>query len=210
MRNPFMMLTDWSVDRPKQAFAVVILVMFVLSAGAMHLKFDNSEDGFFPDDPSVDLLNEIEEEYRANIDFIRVLDEIESEDLLEADTWHQLAVIEATMLNDSNFAPYHYPLFGTQANNGPAGQAMQWMALQDTVTASAWLSALQAASVEVLVASDDANLSAALANLTEAASTVPPVESVTSERLLNWNAEEPAAWLARLDTGDNLSADLGQ
>ncbi len=210
MRNPFMMLTDWSVDRPKQAFAVVILVMFVLSAGAMHLKFDNSEDGFFPDDPSVDLLNEIEEEYRANIDFIRVLDEIESEDLLEADTWHQLAVIEATMLNDSNFAPYHYPLFGTQANNGPAGQAMQWMALQDTVTASAWLSALQAASVEVLVASDDANLSAALANLTEAASTVPPVESVTPERLLNWNAEEPAAWLARLDTGDNLSADLGQ
>ena len=210
MRNPFMMLTDWSVDRPKQAFAVVILVMFVLSAGAMHLKFDNSEDGFFPDDPSVDLLNEIEEEYRANIDFIRVLDEIESEDLLEADTWHQLAVIEATMLNDSNFAPYHYPLFGTQANNGPAGQAMQWMALQDTVTASAWLSALQAASVEVLVASDDANLSAALANLTEAASTVPPVESVTSERLLNWNAEEPAAWLARLDTGDNLGADLGQ
>ena len=65
-----MMLTDWSVDRPKQAFAVVILVMFVLSAGAMHLKFDNSEDGFFPDDPSVDLLNEIEEEYRANIDLI--------------------------------------------------------------------------------------------------------------------------------------------
>ena len=78
MRNPFMMLTDWSVDRPKQAFTAVILVMFVLSAGAMHLKFDNSEDGFFPDDPSVDLLNEIEEEYRANIDFIRILDEIQS------------------------------------------------------------------------------------------------------------------------------------
>ena len=55
------MLTDWSVDRPKQAFTAVILVMFMLSAGAMHLKFDNSEDGFFPDDPSVDLLNEIEE-----------------------------------------------------------------------------------------------------------------------------------------------------
>ncbi len=210
MRNPFMMLTDWSVDRPKQAFTAVILVMFMLSAGAMHLKFDNSEDGFFPDDPSVDLLNEIEEEYRANIDFIRVLDEIQSEDLLEAETWHQLAVVEATMLNDSNFAPYHYPLFGTQANNGPAGQAMQWMALQDTVTASPWLNAVQTATVEVLMANDDTNLSAALSNLTQAASSIPAIEPVTPERLLNWNAEEPAAWLARLDTGDNLSADLGQ
>jgi len=36
MRNPFMALTDWSVDRPKQAFSVVILAMVLLSAGAMH------------------------------------------------------------------------------------------------------------------------------------------------------------------------------
>ena len=205
-----MMLTDWSVDRPKQAFTVVILTMLMLSAGAMHLNFDNSEDGFFPDDPSVDLLNEIEEEYRANIDFIRVLDEIQAEDLLEAETWHQLAVIEATMLNDSNFAPYHYPLFGTQANNGPAGQAMQWMSLQDNVTASSWLNAVQTATVEVLMANDDANLSAALSNLTQAASSIPTIEPVTPERLLNWDAGEPAAWLARLDTGDNLGGDLDQ
>ena len=59
------MLTDWSVDRPKQAFAAVMLAMLTLAAGGMHLQFDNSEDGFFPDDPSVDLLNEIESEYRA-------------------------------------------------------------------------------------------------------------------------------------------------
>ncbi len=134
-----MMLTDWSVDRPKQAFAVVMLAMFTLAAGGMHLQFDNSEDGFFPDDPSVDLLNEIESEYRANLDFIRFIDEIEAEALLEAETWEQLATIEAMMLNDSNLEPYHYPLFGTQANNGPAGQAMQWMALQDEETAAVWL-----------------------------------------------------------------------
>ena len=60
-----------------------MLVMFILSAGAMNLQFDNSEDGFFPDDPSVDLLNEIETEYRANIDFIRIIDEIDEGDLLK-------------------------------------------------------------------------------------------------------------------------------
>ena len=210
MRNPFMMLTDWSVDRPKQAFAAVFLVMMFLASGGMHLQFDNSEDGFFPDDPSVDLLNEVESEYRANIDFIRVLDEIEAGDLFLAETWHRLAVIEATMLNDSNFEPYHYPLFGTQANNGPAGQAMQWMVLQDITTAEFWLNDVEAAALEVLTASDDANLSAALANLSGAAAAVPTVEPVTSERLLAWDATEPAAWLARLNDGENLSGDLGQ
>ena len=138
-----MILTDSSVEQPKKTFAVVMLVMFLLSAGVMHLQFDNSEDGFFPDDPSVDLLNEIESEYRANIDFIRIIDEIEEEDLLKSETWEQLALIEAMLVNDSNFAPYHYPLFGTQASNGPAGQAMQWMTLQDEVTASIWLNDLQ-------------------------------------------------------------------
>ena len=205
-----MALTDWSVDRPKQAFAAVMLAMFTLAAGGMHLQFDNSEDGFFPDDPSVDLLNEIESEYRANIDFIRFLDEIEAEALLEAETWEQLAVIEAMMLNDSQFQPYHYPLFGTQANNGPAGQAMQWMALQDETTASIWLTDLQSAAVEVLMASDEANLSSALANLSNASLAVPSVEPVTPERLLAWNPSEPAAWLARMDTGNNLSEELGQ
>ena len=114
-----MILTSSSVEQPKKTFAVVMIVMFLLSAGVIHLQFDNSEDGFFPDDPSVDLLNEIESEYRANIDFIRIIDEIEEEDLFKSETWEQLAVIEAMLVNDSNFAPYHYPLFGTQANNGP-------------------------------------------------------------------------------------------
>ncbi|MGB1485499.1 MAG: efflux RND transporter permease subunit, partial [Poseidonia sp.] len=142
-------------------------------------------------------LNEVESEYRANIDFIRILDEIDAGDLFLAETWHRLAIIEATMLNDSNFEPYHYPLFGTQANNGPAGQAMQWMVLQ--------VSAL-----EVMTATDDANLSAALNNLSAAAAAVPAVEPVTPERLLAWDATEPAAWLARLNDGENLSGDLGQ
>ena len=174
----------------------------------MHLNFDNSEDGFFPDDPSVDLLNEVESEYRANLDFIRVLDEIQTGDLLEADTWRSLAIIEATMLNNSDFAPYHYPLFGTQANNGPAGQAMQWMALHDEVSAEAWLPSLQSATAEVLMANDEANLSAALSNLSQAASDVPEVQPVTTDRLLSWDPQDPAVWLPRMDTGANLSDEL--
>ena len=203
-----MVLTDWSVEQPKRAFATILLVMLVLASGGMHLNFDNSEDGFFPDDPSVDLLNEVESEYRANLDFIRVLDEIQTGDLLEADTWHSLAIIEATMLNNSDFAPYHYPLFGTQANNGPAGQAMQWMALHDEVSAEAWLPSLQSATAEVLMANDEANLSAALSNLSQAASDVPEVQPVTTDRLLSWDPQDPAVWLPRMDTGANLADEL--
>jgi len=208
MRNPFMTLTDWSVHRPKQALTVVLLAMFVLASGGMHLEFDNSEDGFFPDDPSVDLLNEVESEYRANIDFIRVINEIDEGDLFASETWARLATIEAMMLNDTQFAPHHYPLFGTQANNGPAGHAMQWLALQDAYTADAWLGQLQGAVVGVLTADDD-NLTAALTNLSEAALLVPAVEPVTAERLHAWEVGEPATWLPRLDNGTNLSNDLG-
>ena len=204
-----MILTDSSVEQPKKTFAVVMLVMFLLSAGVMHLQFDNSEDGFFPDDPSVDLLNEIESEYRANIDFIRIIDEIEEEDLLKSETWEQLAVIEAMLVNDSNFASYHYPLFGTQASNGPAGQAMQWMTLQDEVTASVWLNDLQKATAEVSAANDDENLTIALTNLSRASSAIPSAAPVTSERLLSWDVDNPAEWLIRLDSGDNLTEELG-
>ena len=208
MANPFMALTDWSVNRPKQAFTVVLLSMFALASGGMHLEFDNSEDGFFPDDPSVDLLNEVESEYRANIDFIRVINEVNQGDLLNGTAWSHLATVEAMMLNDSQFAPYHYPLFGTQANNGPAGHAMQWLALQDKQNADPWLNPLQNAAVDVLLA-DAENLTTALANLSEAAAQVPSVEPVTAERLLAWDPGEPKTWLERLDNRTNLSSDLG-
>ena len=208
MANPFILLTNSSVERPKKTLGVVMLVMFILSAGAMNLQFDNSEDGFFPDDPSVDLLNELETEYRASIDFIRIIDEIEEGDLLKAETWEQLAIIESMLLDDGNFAPFHYPLFGTQANNGPAGQAMQWMTLQDEETASTWLNVLQRAVNEVSKANDDHNLSIAITNLSTASYAIPSVDQVTSERLLGWDAGNPAEWLIRLDSGDNLAEEL--
>ena len=39
---------------------------------------------------------------------------------------------------------------------------------------------------------------------------VPQVEPITHDRLLAWDAGEPAQWLPRMDTGDNLSDELGQ
>ena len=209
MLNPFMMLTDWSVNKPKTAFVSLFLAVMVLASGAMHLQFDNSEDGFFPDDPSVDLLNEVEQEYRSNIDFIRVIDPLTNGSLNEASTWERLATAEALLLESEDFAPYLYPLFGTQANNGPASNAMQWMALQDNLTAEGWLGGLQGAITGVMMAQDDTNLSAALSDLANASGQVPAVEPVTSERLRAWDAGEPSEWLHRLDTADNLSARLG-
>ena len=45
----------------------------MLSSMAMFLEFDNSEDAFFPDNETVRLLDEVESEYQASIDFVRVI-----------------------------------------------------------------------------------------------------------------------------------------
>ena len=129
MGNPFFLMTEKSVERPKTALAVILVTLIALSSGVVHLKTDNSEDGFFPDNETVTLLNEIEEEYQASVDFVRIINEIERGDLYEVETWTQLAVIESELIQDENFAPYHYPLFGIQANSGMASNAIQWQLL---------------------------------------------------------------------------------
>ena len=122
MRNPFMMLTEVSVEHPKKAFGAIMLAVFLLASGAMHLQFDNSEDGFFPDDPSVDLLNEVEGEYRSNIDFIRVIDEIEENDLLVGDTWTHLAAIEAIHVERYKFPALSFPAVRHSGEQRPSKQ----------------------------------------------------------------------------------------
>ena len=130
MRNPFFALTEKSVDKPRTVLACLFIVVILLSSGAMHLKFDNSEDGFFPDNETVSLLNDIEDEYQASVDFVRIIDEVDQGDLLVQETWTQLAYIEAQLLLDENFQPYQYPLFGTQPNAGMASSVIQWHTLQ--------------------------------------------------------------------------------
>ena len=205
--NPFEAMSNASVNRPKSVFAVVMLAVFILASGGMHLQFDNSEDGFFPDDENVRLLEDIEREYQASIDFVRIIDDIEAGSLQTNTTWEYLAGIEARMLDDENFAPYHYPLFGTQANSGMAGYAYQWQRYQDPMSAE-WVSSVEEGINDVFAA-DDGNLSLALANLSAAAETIPAATAMTATDLLAWNAGTPADWLPRLDSGANLSPQLG-
>jgi len=200
-------LTNASSSRPKTTLLVVLVLLMALSAGAQHLVFDNSEDGFFPDDPTVDLLYEIEDEYRATVDFLRLIEDIDAGGLQDQATWERLAQHEAALLAQPDLAEHHVPLFGTQANSGPAGHAMQWMALQDPLTAASWMDGLSQA-LAAVEASDDANLSMHLGGLMGAAADVPAVEPVTAERLLNWTPGDPGLWLERMDGGENLTAQV--
>ena len=209
MRNPFFMLTSRSVDKPKSTLAIIFVVILALSSGASQLVFDNSEDGFFPDNETVDLLNEIEDEYQASVDFIRVIDEMDEGELLLTDTWQQLALSEAMLLNDSNFKEYQYPIFGSQANFGMAGSAIQWQSIQDPLTAQIWLSQVSLAT-EALRNSNDSSFNESLDNLTEIAKIIPKLEPVTSESLIDWQPGDPNEWLPRLDSGQNLTESIDE
>ncbi|MBT7460241.1 MAG: MMPL family transporter [Euryarchaeota archaeon] len=203
------MLTSRSVDKPKSTLAIIFVVILALSSGASQLVFDNSEDGFFPDNETVDLLNEIEDEYQASVDFVRVIDEMDEGELLLTDTWQQLALSEAMLLNDSNFKEYQYPIFGSQANFGMAGSAIQWQSIQDPLTAQIWLSQVSLAT-EALRNSNDSSFNESLDNLTEIAKIIPKLEPVTSESLIDWQPGDPNEWLPRLDSGQNLTESINE
>ncbi len=208
MQNPFFWLTNQSVTKPKQTLLVGFVLFLVLSSGGMHLKFDNSEDGFFPDDEKVDLLYEIEEEYQANLDFIRVINEIEPGGLTEASTWKQLVIVEAMLLENEHYQPYHYPLFGTQANNGPGGHALQWLLYQDEATAMTWYVPLLSAFESLASATDNASLDSAMLNLSNAVDAIPDVQPLTADMLRNWDVPDDTNWLTRLNSSENMSDEL--
>ena len=138
----------------------------------MFIKFDNSEDAFFPDNETVQLLNEVEDEYQASIDFIRFIDRIDSGDLYKNSTWHQLAVLEAILIEDENLNQYQYPLFGIQAHSGMASSAMQWQMYQDPVNAQVWISNLESSISEVM-GSNNSTLQTALNSLNSSVQSIP-------------------------------------
>ncbi len=207
MKNVFDAMTSFSTERPKTTIAIILVFIFSLTPNAMFINFDNSQDAFFPDNETVRLLNEVEDEYQASIDFIRFIDEIDSGDLYEESTWEQLAVLEAILLENEDLAKYQYPLYGIQANNGMASSAMQWHNLQDYQTASSWIVELESA-IDAVAASNSSNLTSNLANLSEAASGIPSPKVVSADELRNWQPEDPEVWLERLDSGANLSSNL--
>ena len=199
MGNLFFALTNKSVERPKTVLACVLLTLLVLSSGGMYLKFDNSEDGFFPDNDTVDLLNEIEEEYQASVDFIRVIDDVDQGALQETETWEQLALIEAELLQDAKFLPYQYPLFGSQPNSGMASSVIQWATLQDVENSQIWRTSLTQ-SIELVKHSNTSELTESLTILQANLGTIPSFQPVTAERLNQWNFTGTESWQGRLDS----------
>jgi predicted RND superfamily exporter protein len=207
MLNPFTWMSNASVQSPKKAFGIVMLIVLLFSSGAMHLQFDNSEDGFFPDDENVQLLNQLEAEYQASVDFVRVIRDVEEGDLLVNSTWLELAEIEASMLDNEDFKPLHYPLFGTQANSGMAGYAIQWQLWQDAENAD-WIPVFQSALLEVQTA-NSSQLQSALSNLSAASQSMPQTGEITPEQMRAWSPGNPSEWLPHIDEGNNLSAEIG-
>ena len=68
MRNPFDRLSELSVDRPKTAISVAVIGILALSSFAQFIVFDNSEDAFYPENETTDLLYEVEGTYTVDID----------------------------------------------------------------------------------------------------------------------------------------------
>ena len=207
MKNIFDSMTSFSTERPKTTIGIILVFIFSLTPNAMFIDFDNSQDAFFPDNETVQLLNEIEDEYQASIDFIRFIDDIDSGDLYEEETWIQLAVLEALLLEDENLQEYQYPLFGIQANSGMASSAIQWQKLQNPAGAELWISELGSA-ITAIQDIENESLSSHLSNLTQASNGIPSPSIVTSEELRDWQPEDPTVWLERLDSRDNLTSDL--
>ena len=207
MKKIFDGMTSFSTQRPKTAIAIIVVFIFSLTPNAMFIDFDNSQDAFFPDNETVQLLNEIEDEYQASIDFIRFIDDIESGDLYEVETWKQFAVLEAILLEDANLQEYQYPLFGIQANKGMASSAMQWQKIQDPLAAELWIAELESA-IFAIQNIENESLSSHLNNLSQASDSIPSPSFVTAEDLRTWEPGEPSSWLERLDSGVNLSSDL--
>ena len=130
MENPFDRMTSVCIDKPRTVLAIGLVVTLALSSMAMFIQFDNSEDAFFPDNDTVRLLDEVEGEYQASLDFVRIVARIEEGGLSDVDSWVHLAEMEAILLEDPNLSEYGYPLFGTQANSGPASIAIDWVAVE--------------------------------------------------------------------------------
>ena len=207
MGNVFFALTNQSVERPKTVLVCVFIALLALSSGGMYLQFDNSEDGFFPGNETVNLLNEIEDEYQASVDFIRVIDEIDKGDLQTVETWNQLALIEAHLLLDEKFLPYQYPLFGSQPNSGMASSVIQWASLQDSANSELWIAGV-ANSIDLVNASNSSALTESLASLDLTATEIPAFQPVTASRLTSWDFSGTELWQQRLDSGANLTGEI--
>lgn len=208
MENPFNALTNISVTRPKATIASILIITIALSSMAQYINFDNSEDAFYPQNDTTDLLYEIEDRYQASLDFIRIIDEIEAGDMKQTATWEQFARIEAELSTNEDFLPYQEPLFGGSSTNGPAGSALFWLNTQDPVTTQAWRDTLSFHIGNVTAASEE-NFTVALRDLQGAIDSIPSPVAPTPQELLDWNPGAVTEWQDRMDSNLNISGELG-
>ena len=99
MRNPFDRLSEMSVDRPKSTIAVAVIGILALSSFAQFIVFDNSEDAFYPENETTDLLYEVEDTYTVDVDLVRAIVRLEQgSSLTDSESWELLAQVEYQML----------------------------------------------------------------------------------------------------------------
>lgn len=208
MENPFNKLTTLSVVRPKATIASILIITLALASMAQFINFDNSEDAFYPQNDTTDLLYEIEDRYQASLDFIRIIDEIEQGDMQRSETWEQFAIIEAELSTNDVFLPYQEPLFGGSATSGPAGSALFWLNTQDPITTQAWRDSLSIHIANTTVASEE-NFTAALGDLQAAIDAVPAPMAPSAQALRDWNPGVVTDWQDRMDSNLNISDELG-
>ena len=208
MENPFNKLTTVSVTRPKATIASIIVITLALASMAQFINFDNSEDAFYPQNDTTELLYEIEERYQASLDFIRVIDEIEEGDMKTSDTWIQFANIEAELTSNEMFLPYQEPLFGGSATSGPAGSALFWLTTQDPITTQTWRDDLSIHLANTTIASEE-NFTNALNDLQRSIDAIPSPVAPTAQDLRDWNPGDVIDWQARIENQSNISPELG-
>lgn len=208
MENPFNALTSASVTRPKATIASILVITLALASMARFIDFDNSEDAFYPQNDTTELLYEIEDRYQASLDFIRIIDEIEQGEMTQASTWEQFATIEAELSTNENFLQYQEPLFGGSSTSGPAGSALFWLNTQDPTTTQQWRDSLSLHIANVTVVSEE-NFSLALADLQEAIDAIPSPVAPTPQELRDWNPGTVTEWQQRMDSDANIRNELG-
>ena len=201
MKNPFDRLSEVSVDKPKTVISIAVIGILALSSFAQYIVFDNSEDAFYPDNETTDLLYEVEDTYTVDVDLVRSIVRFEAGDLESIETWNLLAKIESDMLTYTDMRDYHYPLFGGSANSGPASSVIFWQQIQDPGSDD-WSESVESALMNV-VTSDDENLSSAISEAISALESIPSSEYPDSEDLDQWVVTNPSDWQTRMDTGEN-------
>ena len=208
MRNPFDRLSELSVDSPKTAIAVAVIGILALSSFAQFIVFDNSEDAFYPENETTDLLYEVESTYTVDIDLIRAIVRFEPGDLQTSQAaWELLAETEYEMITNPEMSDYHYGLFGGSAHSGPASSVIFWQKVQDPGS-DTWSGDLQEALNEISTASDE-NLSVAVGQALSLLASVPDTNFPTPEDVLGWSPGSPQEWQARLDSGESNAGAIG-